>query len=138
MFDLNIANSDPGLDGWRRDILLLKIRSCTILLAPLYFLGYISTLLFLGNAVTPNPVGSVAAAAVIKIASFVPKRGLVVGCFSRPDLPNLLAAELLHVPRMHNCEIPWIHFGSGTFTAELATIGQERGVLVVNSFELKH
>ena len=27
----HIANSDPGLEGWRRDILLLKIRSCTIL-----------------------------------------------------------------------------------------------------------
>ena len=74
------------------------------------------------------------AAAVINIASRVPKRGLIVGCFSRPD-PHHDVVELLQIPWMHNGEVSWLHFGSGTFAAELTTIGRERGVLVANSLE---
>ena len=90
-------------------------------LAPLCSLCYFSTLFFPGDVVnTLTLVGSVVAAAVIKIVALVFKRGNVILCFSRPALHhNLFAAEFWQAP-----------------TAELTTMVRERGLLVMKPFKL--
>ena len=58
-------------------------------------------IIFLGDVVnSPNPDGSKTVVVIIEMVARVPKRGLVVGCFSRPTLHHdVFVAE--HMSLVH-------------------------------------